>query len=90
MTRLLRALLALVATCDAALLPTVASLRPMTRGMLVRMQFAQPPDLSDENVFPNGPDGQTLVTYASLGTCARVTSLLSRACGFVRAHVTLC
>ena len=30
------------------------------------MQFAQPPDLSDPEIFPKGPNGETLITFASL------------------------
>ena len=32
----------------------------------IRLQFAQPPDLSDETLFPRGPDGKVLITWASL------------------------
>ena len=35
------------------------------------MQFAQPPDLSDPEIFPKGPNGETLVTYASLDDTGR-------------------
>ena len=49
----------------ALLLPagTPATTRPQP---LVRMQFATPPDLNDPLKFPKGPDGETLITYASL------------------------
>jgi hypothetical protein len=36
------------------------------RSVALRMQLAQPPDRTDPEVFPKGPDGKTLITLASL------------------------
>ena len=42
-----------------------APARP-ARVSALRMQFAQPPDTSDPEIFPKGPDGETLITFRSL------------------------
>lgn len=57
-------LTALLSGCTALQL-SAPSPRAATRAS-VRLQFAQPPDLSDEEIFPKGPDGKTLITFASL------------------------
>ena len=50
----------------ALLLPAGAPLVRPGAAVRVRMQFASPPDLNDPLKFPKGPDGETLITYASL------------------------
>ena len=37
----------------------------------VRMQFAQPPDMSDEAKYPRDPDGNILISWASLDDTSR-------------------
>ena len=57
----------LLLSLSTSALQLPASAAPRLRASrMVRMQFAQPPDLSDETVFPKGPNGETLITYASL------------------------
>ena len=41
-----------------SLLPATARLPAVTHA---RMQFAQPPDTSDETIYPRGPDGEVLM-----------------------------
>ena len=59
----------LLTTSCAGFLPAIRPSLP-TRST-IRMQFAQPPDLSDETVYPRDPDGNILISWASLDNTAQ-------------------
>lgn len=61
---MVRALLLALPLASGLLLAPPALRRPGRAS--VSMQFPSPPDLSDEKMFPKGPDGKVLITRLSL------------------------
>ena len=60
-------LLLLIAPSAALLLPSGGRRVALpARKCALSMQFAQPPDRTDETIFPKDKDGKTLITWASL------------------------